>query len=914
MHRSSSSQLGATKEPMTGSSSATTQRAGSSLHARPVVLPEEANIIGTNLTKSVTTSREQMLYLQALYPYAPYDELMTVISNTNGADEAAEHAYEVLNPDYNSFAYLKEQHDLCTNEKLSSVERAAAFSDLRESLQERAASVFRPGHFGNLSQLQEYQETVGLFIVDTSDWDRATRLSSHDVAEMTFMDLPLLEESTNYGAASTSCNSDSDGVNELRRDEGSQGQRTLLAASSNATRFLNVQRGSKQDPVSNTVSASLSGKNTEKGSSAPTCGASKERLIGGLNGNGALDHQEGSTTASVVYVGHNDPPRAAPIIAWAPEAIRVGPVEARRECEDILRVFDEAAFFKNPLVQLATSPPPSNGNSAHAHISPLESTLAVPSAAEGGEAHGHLMNGVAGASARTLAAAPSPHTTFPSLTGKENEVHEPFDPGSRSLSNLGNGDSFNEKAEALLSAQAPPTSSSHPCSRTCLPEPYAAAQPFSTPSTSTAYCLTKGTRHISDNDDNSTSSSARCVELRKRDETRKALKGRKPHALTTSETVFQRMRSRTPIGNLIFREASQQTPLLSPRHKKSGNGLLNVACSPEQALSHVTTAHEEANARNGTAEGTERQQVSRNGCDDIAANGRDMTGGGTGERDSKGPFNTRTLAIPAAHSRCSSLDPIVFLNAEEERWDTIATMLAPYEEVFGSRSRCQLVRCVYDECPKLRANITVILQRLLHVVGKALRGKELGEGMTEELLKVPLLGSILLSTSPIKLTELTFCEDKCSFEFCEEGTWLQAKLSLKAIELDAIQFAYIGEVDAARQARAKWKSQRQKPGSSWRAGSSTRRSSEQEEYTTGATRGTAKIKASNVRLKGRVYIWLMASGKMHVAFQKTTVSIGSFQVSTTVTKLNVLCTLGAPFLRLMIQRGIKQVLQSGHSL
>ncbi|CAG9576697.1 conserved hypothetical protein [Leishmania major strain Friedlin] len=887
MDISRSSQHSATKESATDSSFVETQRAGSSLYIGPEMVPEEANRRSAHPNKSMKTSREQLLYLQALYPYAHYDELMAVISSTDSADEAAERAYEALNPDYNGFAYLKEQHDLFTSEKLRSAERATAFAGLKESLEERAASAFRPGHFGNLSQLQEYHDTVGLFIVDTSDWDRATLLPSRDLAEMAFMDLPLLEERTSYEAARATINGDSNDVNGLRRESWSQVCSPSLTASNNATCFLDLQPSRKLCPVSTTAPASLSGGKVGKCYREPSRDASEEQLTGGHNGSRAVGVGGDSAAASVVYVQRNDPPRAAPIIAWAPEAIRVGPAEARRECEGILRVFDEATFFKEPLLRSATPPPAPTGALLHAHVSPQESALAAP---------------------------PSPQATLPSFMGEESEAHEPFDSGSGAVPNCGGGDKVHDaNAEELLSAQAPSASHSHHRRRTCLPKPYADTQSGPTASTSTAYGTPNGTREISGDNDSAAFSNALSAQCRMRDAACKALKRRKPHPLTTSETVRQRIRSRTPVGNLIFRATSQHTPVLSPKQQESSNGRPNVVCSPGLALPRAA-ARDEASVLNGTAQSTERQQAAHHSCEDIPVDGSDAADGGAGAPHGERPLSTGMLAIPAAHSGCSSLDPVTFLNAEEERWEAIAMMLAPYEEVFGSKSRCALTRCIHDECPKLRDNATVILQRLLHVVGKALCGKEIVEGMTEEPLEVPLLGPILLSTSPIKLTELRFREDKCSIEFCEDGTQLQAKLNVKAMSLDAIQFAYIGEADAARQARTARQSQRRIPGSYWRAAARTQHGSEQDQYTTGVTHGTATIKAANVRVKGKVCIWLMTSGKMHVVFQKTSVSVGSFRLSTTVRKLNVLCTLGAPILRLMVQRGIKQALQSGHSL
>ncbi|KAK7201760.1 hypothetical protein NESM_000242000 [Novymonas esmeraldas] len=877
----------------------------------PEVAPGDASKRAALRKKSLTTSSDQLLYLQALYPYAPYDELMAVIASTDGADEAARRAYAALNPDYTGYAYLKEQHDLATNRKLPSTQRATAFAGLAESLGERAVDAFRPGLYGNLSQLHEYHETMGLFIVDTSDWDRATLLPSRDLAEAAFMDLPLRERYANGESAATArgssnnacgdivdCNSDGDSDDDdndddlgaRRRERSSRvGIVSLTMARASSTGFMDLH---SRDTPHAAASTSLTGGDSRLRPCRTTDQPAQQQVdgpgssSGGGGGGGATADGDG---AGVVYLQNSDPPCAAPIIGWAPEAIRVGPAEARREREGALRVFDEATFFKDPLVVTSATQPPSPRTAARLSATNKPGD-AVP-------------------------APPSPVQTrtalhFARVGGRESEVHEPFDLGSGTLPDFRGG----ENPEETFSAEETSGPLSYRRSHSHLPpQRLRPGQGGDDGDGDGDHAAADGTRRSSAADwDNASSSSVPHAQCSLRDVAREALKTRKPHPLTTTEKVRQRMRSLTPVGNLVFRESSLHTPVLSPGVERDSNRRQSVLGSPERAPLHLPGATA-LSAHSVTSHDTllQRTHPSHHGAwaDDTQAVGGDADDL-HGERTS----TIGTAVLPAAHGGCASLDPASFLNAEEERWNTIVMMLAPYEDVFGHKHRCELVRCIHDMCPRLRGNITMVLQRLLGVVGNALRGKQVAEGLVEEPLELPLFGPILLSTSPVKVAELVFREGKCSLAFCEEGTQLALRLDVRAMELEPIQFAFIDEAKAARQARRARQTQRRTPVPRSRAAAWTLRSAQQERYSDGVTRGTATIAAADIRIKGVVYVWLMASGKTHVGFRKADVSLGSFKVATTVTRLNVLCTLGAPIIRLMVQRAIQDALQGQHLL
>ncbi|KAG5500977.1 hypothetical protein GH5_04566 [Leishmania sp. Ghana 2012 LV757] len=891
MGRTRVSQHGAATEGATGSSPVATQRAGSSLDMWTEGALEDASRRSAHHKKSVTAPRDQLLYLQALYPYALSDELVAIISNTDSTDEAAKRAYGALNPDYGGFHYLKEQHDLSTSAKLPGAKRATAFEGLKESLQERAANAFRSGNFSNLSQLQEYQETVGLFIVDTSDWDRAMLLPSRGLGEMVYMDLPLSEEPANYEAVTTTIDGDNDDGSEWRRDGRWRVHSVSLATPNSATGVVDRQSSSTLHAVGNTASTPQWGGKADNVSCAQLCGAADERPTGRRNGDGAAGDDDDNVTASVVYLQSNNPPCEAPIIAWAPEAIRVEPAEARREREGALRVFDEAAFFRDSLLQVE-APPPSHWARVRKNTSSLDRVMTASSAADG-EVHEPAMSVPPGGRSSGTAALPAPQRVVLPLVD-ESEVHEPFGLCDTPAPHLREHNGIDdENTRELFNAEVPPALRSPRRTSSRVRAAFVDAQAGT--SVSAANGTAGGTRRIS----GAFTTSALQAQSSMRDAARKALETRNPHPLTTSEKVRQRMRSLSPVGNLIFRENSPYTPVLLPQQLNGRSKRPGEQTSAFFITAQVTQQH---------------QAVALDGCEDSAAGDRDAAGRDAEEPGSEWLSNTATVGIPAAHSGCSSLDPAAFLNAEEERWETVVMMLVPYEQVFGSKLRCELVRCIYNDCPKLRENVTVILKRLLRVVGKALREKELAEGMSEELLEVPFFGSILLSTSAIKLTDLSFREEKCSLEFCEGGSRLKVKLDLEVMSLEPIRFAYISEADAARQARKALQWQRGVSVPSSREAVCSLRSKQPEQYTEGVTRGTATVKAANVRIKGLVYVWLMASGKTHIAFQKTNVSVGSFRISTTVTKLNILCTLGAPIFRLMIQRGIKKALQRVHTV
>ncbi|KPA80913.1 hypothetical protein ABB37_04314 [Leptomonas pyrrhocoris] len=917
------------------------RRFSSSSDLWPEVAPEEMSRRGRQLRKSLSTSRDQLLYLQALFPYAAYDELMSVITKTDGPDEAAEHAYEAFNPDYTGYLYLKEQTDVMGNTKSTKAQRATAFSGLKESLEERAADALRAGAFGNLSQLQEYHETVGLFAIDTTEWDRAMLLPARSLAEMAFMDLPLRDEPSSSSASSCSDHADA------RTDHEQHAKPRLLSLAldeSNSrfmdSSFVRQRTGSCDTAVlSPEQPREKRGGKPRDGCRTPIASAATPE-----SGQRCQAPQEQEETG-MLYLQDSDPVCKAPIIAWAPEAIRVGPAEALRQQEGALRVFDEATFFTDPLLAHKGFSTPLQTPLKRVTFSPSKAAAAT---AHGADAHRSKAAAEAADVPPLLAVSPnvSPRTAA--------ERHEPVDSASDSLPFIGDDEEEEEDVECEVEESAGSevferADGRRKAEKNCVagngrrgrvekrtpPPPLLELRDvtsnavFSEFSRKTEDGDVRGSAVEHQPDCTATSHSdvsmrlARQVSLR--ETTVETLKTRKRRPLTSSEKIKQRMRTLKPVGNLVFRENPESSPTVATAENVFGED--DGRHTPAASHSTRMTATTLENAL--YTEGDIYADRPRNeGAPPVPGSGSQVLGSAAADAATAtaaaGPSSSspgehrdrvygQVVTIPAAHAGCSSLDPAAYLNSEEERWSGIVEVLKPFEEVFGSKFRCELVRCVHDDCPVIRPCLTELLQRLLHVVGMAVLGVRVAEGFAEEPMDLPLFGSILLSTSPVKLHELVFREEKCKLIFCDEGTRLQVKLNVKKVKLEPIQFAYIDEAAAARQNREAEQARRKMPQPRSNAAAWTLRHNTQEKYEHGVTRGTATISAANVKLKGIVYVWLTASGKVHVAFQEAKVSVGSFHVSTDVSKLNFLFTVGSPLLRLFVERVLLDAVKGMHT-
>ena len=922
------------------------QRFSSSSDLWPEVAPEESNRRAAHRKKSLSTSRDQLLYLQALFPYAAYDELMSVITKTDGPDEAAQYAYEALNPNYTGYLYLKEQTDVLLNAKAGKARRATAFAGVKESLEERAADAFRPGMFSNLSQLQEYHETVGLFAVDTTEWDRAMLLPARDLAEMAFTDLPLREEPSSRSSSSSSSAREGREHHRTTRGSDQHNRHRLLpqALTSRNARFMDAsfvkQSRSSMDATLHSAPASREkrGNKPRDGCRTPIASAASHERDSYEQPHSSIDlHTAGLEDTGVLYLQDSDPEHTAPVIAWAPEAIRVGPAEALRQQEGALRVFDEATFFNDPL--LARQPSPAQLQT------PDTRPAQAPQSIKG--------SCIAATSPPFLTAAEASVEMPPLLAVSPNlspraavEHHEPIDNSGDSLPIIADeeeedyGEAEEEGDEEGDGASKNGAVESSPSlHQVAFPTVTVICDPAlcGAPDNAAEHSLNFPAKiHVD-------TSSHIVLNSRMRESTLDKLKSRKRRPITSYDKVKQRMRKLKPVGNLVFRENGESSATVAPldnvfaeegRPTSTTSRLTRLApAALESTLRTEDDIYTSPSARTQKGDWTTREsRCNEDGpAPPLPGVGAHVFGSAAAAaasvatmRDGAAPRSApvasgsrdrvqgQPVQIPAAHPGCSSLDPAAYLNAEEERWSSIVEVLKPFEDVFGVKFRCELVRCVYDDCRAIRTRLTEILQRLLYVVGQVMQGKEVAEGFYEEPMNLPLFGAILLSTSPIKLEELTFRKEKCVLNFCEQGTRLRVKLDVKKVKFEPIQFAYIDEADAARQNRAAQQSRRKMSQPRSRAAEWTLRQHNPEKYKNGITRGSATITVADVKLKGIVYVWLMASGKVYVTFQEAKVSVGSFSVSTDVSKLNALFTLGSPILKLFVKQMLLDCVKGVH--
>jgi hypothetical protein len=949
------------------------QRFSSSSDLWPEVAPDESSRRAAHRKKSLTTSRDQLLYLQALFPYAPYDELMGVIRKTDGPDEAAQHAYEALNPNYTGYLYLKEQTDVMNDTKATKAQRETAFNGLKEALEERATDAFRPGMFSNLSQLQEYHETVGLFAIDTTEWDRAMMLPARDMAEMAFMDLPLREEPSSPSSSSSptpthSCSGEGNGAC-ASHDYRPKPRVPPLALHGGSTHFMD---SSFLKPSGGNFDAALLSPQTsptvcqrEKRGSKPRDGC-KTPIASPAARESAQQQQQqpqqqNSEDVGVLYLQDSDPKCKAPIIAWAPEAIRVGPAEALRQQEGALRVFDEATFFSDPLVAHHHSPILLQ-TPAGQRAQPADARRSTVVQTGGGAETVEQSRSVTANSPQLLAVSPNPSPRVAAV-----EWHEPIDSPTDSLPYIGDEDDEEQEEEggeegdasrdgAVKDGGSGNTVEGPIAHVVCDPTLLGADRDNASTTVRSRSSGVAGEYHRRSTAEHhpdfvstthSDASTHLVMQPSLRETTVETLKSRKRRPLTSSEKVKQRMRKLKPVGNLVFLDNAESAP--TAVLPGAGGGALDDDAGPNPMTAAAVTASPSVRVLDGgptAAESTLRTEddvytnpsagtlqadwTTRNSrCNDdpsqVLKTGPPASGSAGAAATNVLPLPSssvtgncdrvcgQAVSIPSAHVGCSSLDLAAYLNSEEERLSCIVEMLKPFEDIFGAKFRCELVRCIYDDCRAIRTCLQEIMQRLLHVVSLAMVGKEVAEGLSDEPLDLPLFGSILLSTSAVKLEQLCFRESKCELRFCEEGTRLRVRLNVKKVKFEPIQFAYIDEADAARQNRTAQQMRRKMPPPRSRAAAWTLRHNNQEKYQNGITRGTATIGAANIKLKGIVYVWLMASGKVYVTFQEAKVSVGSFSVSTDVTKLNVLFTLGAPILKLMVERMMLDAVKGVHA-
>nr|EPY22670.1 hypothetical protein AGDE_13173 [Angomonas deanei]CAD2215523.1 hypothetical protein, conserved [Angomonas deanei] len=254
-------------------------------------------------------------------------------------------------------------------------------------------------------------------------------------------------------------------------------------------------------------------------------------------------------------------------------------------------------------------------------------------------------------------------------------------------------------------------------------------------------------------------------------------------------------------------------------------------------------------------------------------------------------------------------DPIVFLSTEEDHLNQVLSLLEPYSNIFDYKCQCEVVVQIYESCPRFVEKCNDVFVALLGVLEKELSGRTLTREVTELPVSLPFLGSNLFSTGPIAIQRLTMDRKKSSLAFTEDGIRVRVKLHVNELVFDPIDFAFIKEVEALIQ-----NEKYEKENLAYLQHRRTTLFDLKTNYTKGVTRGVAKLKASRIRVEVLGGMWLFSSGKTYLVVEKCKVSIGSLSVSTDVTKLKVLLTLGHVIVKSVIEKEIRSFLTGTHQL
>ncbi|CCW60980.1 unnamed protein product [Phytomonas sp. EM1] len=135
-------------------------------------------------------------YLQAVCPYATPAQLSAVLLSTDDIEKAVRCLYDAHNPDISGINCLKEQWSskLNTEDEGNSSSRVNPFEGVDLLLTNRAREIFRNGYFSNLSLTRDYNYTVRVFPVDTSEWDREVLLKPRLLQDALRQRLTLADE------------------------------------------------------------------------------------------------------------------------------------------------------------------------------------------------------------------------------------------------------------------------------------------------------------------------------------------------------------------------------------------------------------------------------------------------------------------------------------------------------------------------------------------------------------------------------------------------------------------------------------------------------------------------------------------------------------------------------------------------
>lgn len=748
-------------------------------------------------SKPEPDARDRLLYLQALYPYGAHDDLMSVIMASPDTKTAAKSAYNVLNPDVYSLPFLKEQRDLSRNENVSALERSGAFAGISELLEDRAGDLMRPGMFENLSQTREYSRTVRTFAIDTSAWDAKFLVPEAGFCAHSQRHFPLTDKEMDRVAATAKAV----GAPLAPQSHSPVATRRTKTRIPNSLRRRSAEDGWRQDSFSGADLAAVSPR-----PSSTSTGAMVQ----------SFEHY-------VEEPGDEGP--VAPIIRWAPKALRVGPTEAQRQQDDMFGIFDGANFFDFPLMSVDTN---------------------------------SRQNPTRGASSNNP--RPLPESVFPdrASTTTQPDTHHRTERGDApATSSSGSPSSSSSSLESVL--VSPPTNAARSERSRIHVEVTAPGYQLESKVGHQGAAVPAG-EHADGNPldgPDALAGTHRGSSSTPRTAAKETLEQRKQRR-DPPQRLHNRMKHLLPL-DVVFRqdettgEVTGPDPLTVPPRRGPGA----TRCPDHHGTGAAASSSRDSNNSDG-ADGVEPSKAE---------------------------------------------DPFMFLNHEEQRWDSINIVMGS-SGIYRANGRCFITAVIKEQCPAFVKECTPFLRAVLLVVSKELAGKQIFGGLSEAPMDLPFFRAKLLTTGPIRIKTLAFKCDKCSIKFDKDDSkCVYIKLRAERVELDPVSFAYISIADADKQNREAQARRRR---------TDRRRTGDgpQDTYGKGYTNGTAAIKAKDISISAHGSVIMTVSGAWRLNFDKVAVDIGTLSVTTDVGKINFLLTVGKPFIKCTLESLISRVLKT----
>lgn len=887
------------------------------------------------------------MYLQTLFPYAAHDQLSALVASHETAEAAVEVAYDMLQPNYYGLSYLQEQWKRLRNDQLTESERQTAFTGVSEVLEERARDTFREGSYANLSQTQEYRKTVALFAVDTGAWDELVLLRSRSLGDAMHAPLPLGDRDAVTSSTARS--------SRLPSRNTSPGSMPILQSSPGGAHSSSQRPPAPEDTaLPPTISSRLQQQGVAPVGVAVT---NVPPHTPPQSGSPASPLAPSSTTPlpparsppqqardTSCFTDLNDEAPLAPIMRWAPPAMRVDTAdspEARQQQRQQLltspnQVFENPNFFisivssdtflspsdpktSDPQIgdsaesfarlpaQLSCTcePVPTNApNEAPPRPSTLPPSMATVSAAKKkrreGAAHSAQRSHRSPLSLTGAACEPIERDVS---VGSSVETHEPFvdeqDPSATAVT---------IPAMAEKRERRRPVMTTRPAVRTTVAKKGRGKTIATTSKTTTTIVAAAAATPLP-------APLSVSVTVPSSPHSMQGL----PDAMCVDSAVFSaespQISHNVPTPSMPTLGTSSNLPavlLPKPLVPSPSGSPQRMAERLQERLAKLRpwlqgsvtmgsgplTADHPGGDPLGTCTVPKMATLSAPHSQDKSMN---MTDDGA-RSDSGDPLcdglagGVTTGSASPSPQAGAAVEPVHFLNRERERWEAIHNLVKTYEGVFDYKGRCDLVAQIASNCPSFARVLPDLVPRVLRVLEKVLVGRVLVAPLEEKPLDIPFFSSKVFSCGPIKLSTLVFDTKKSSVVFDKDGERVRVKVVMKKLALEPLEFGYIKESEAARQTRVT-NARRSTIGHYRSSSSRSGLLSQRQYYRKGVTYGELYASATSVRLVAMATVCLYSSGKMNITLDDVEVSIGSLRLSSNVTSLNMLCLIGKPFIK-----------------